>query len=101
MSPAPRRKGVRHLLPERPEGCFAQKVPDPFSPWGPRTPDQGFSTMLQLTLNGERRTLPEVLTVAQLLEQLGYDRRRVAVEVNQEVVPLPRHGERVLANDDH
>ena len=25
------RKGVRHLLPERPEGCFAQKVPDPFS----------------------------------------------------------------------
>src|SRR5207302_2936562 len=23
-------KGVRHLLPERPGGCFAQKVPDPF-----------------------------------------------------------------------
>src|SRR5271170_3542176 len=23
-------KGVRHLLPERPEGCYAQKVPDPF-----------------------------------------------------------------------
>jgi hypothetical protein len=23
-------KGVRHLLPERPFGCFAQKVPDPF-----------------------------------------------------------------------
>ena len=26
------RKGVRNLLPERPEGCFAQKVPDTFSP---------------------------------------------------------------------
>jgi len=25
------RKGDRHLLPERPEGCFAQKVPVPFS----------------------------------------------------------------------
>jgi len=24
------RKGVRHLLPERPAGCFAQKVPDTF-----------------------------------------------------------------------
>jgi macrolide-specific efflux system membrane fusion protein len=24
------RKGVGYLLPERPEGCFAQKVPDPF-----------------------------------------------------------------------
>ena len=23
-------KGVRHHLPERPEGCFAQMVPDPF-----------------------------------------------------------------------
>jgi len=23
-------KGVRDLLPERPEGCFAQKVPDTF-----------------------------------------------------------------------
>ena len=26
-----RGKGVRHLLPERPFGCFAQKVPVPFS----------------------------------------------------------------------
>ena len=26
-----RGKGVRHLLPERPEGCCAQKVPDTFS----------------------------------------------------------------------
>ena len=26
----PGKKGVRNLLPERPEGCFAQKVPDPF-----------------------------------------------------------------------
>ena len=25
-------KGVRSLLPERPEGCFAQKAPDPFAP---------------------------------------------------------------------
>ena len=23
-------KGVRNLLPERPGGCLAQKVPDPF-----------------------------------------------------------------------
>jgi hypothetical protein len=26
----PEEKGVRYLLPERPEGCFAQKVPDTF-----------------------------------------------------------------------
>ena len=28
-------KGDRHLLPERPGGCFAQKVPVPFSPFSP------------------------------------------------------------------
>jgi signal transduction histidine kinase len=27
-----REKGVRHLLPERPDGCFAQKAPEPFFP---------------------------------------------------------------------
>jgi hypothetical protein len=29
----PAEKGVGSLLPERPEGCFAQKAPDPFLPW--------------------------------------------------------------------
>jgi thiazole synthase len=56
--------------------------------------------MLHVTLNGERRPLPGPLTVAQLLEQLGHDRRRVAVEVNEEVVPATRHGERQLAAGD-
>ena len=31
ISTAVVRKGVRHRLPERPCGCFAQSVPDPFS----------------------------------------------------------------------
>jgi thiazole synthase len=56
--------------------------------------------MLNLTVNGERKTLIDSLTVAELLHQLGYDRRRIAVEVNQEVVPQPRHAERRLANGD-
>jgi thiazole synthase len=56
--------------------------------------------MLQLTINGEVRTWPEPLSVADLLEQLGFDRRRIAVEVNQEVVPRPEHGQRQLANGD-
>jgi thiazole synthase len=57
--------------------------------------------MLTCTVNGEVRTLPEPLTVAQLLERLGYDRRRVAVEVNGTVVPAVRHGEQALASADH
>jgi thiazole synthase len=57
--------------------------------------------MLTCTVNGEARTLPEPLTVAQLLERLGYDRRRVAVEINHEVVPALRHGEHTLIAGDH
>ncbi len=56
--------------------------------------------MLHFTLNGEPRTLPEPLTVAQLLERLGHDRRRVAVEVNQEVVPAAAHPDRRLGAGD-
>src|SRR5262245_38224656 len=56
--------------------------------------------MLQVTINGESRTLPGPMTVAELLERLGHDRRRVAVEVNRELVPAPRHAEHRLANAD-
>ena len=56
--------------------------------------------MLTCTVNGESRTLPEPLTVAQLLERLGYDRRRVAVEINNEVVPALRHSEHALTAGD-
>jgi len=56
--------------------------------------------MLTLMVNGEARSLSEPLTVAQLLERLGYDRRRVAVEVNFDVVPAAEHAGRVLGADD-
>jgi thiazole synthase len=56
--------------------------------------------MITLTVNGEARSLQAPLTVAELLKQMGYDRRRVAVEVNCDIVPAPRHDERLLhAND--
>src|SRR2546425_1235501 len=56
--------------------------------------------MLQLTVNGELRTLSEPLTIAELLGQLGYDRRRIAVEINREVVPASEHSGRRLADGD-
>ncbi len=56
--------------------------------------------MLYLTINGQLRALPEPLTVADLLGQLGHNRQRVAVEVNQEVVPSARQPEHRLANGD-
>jgi thiazole synthase len=56
--------------------------------------------MPTLTINGEARDFPESLTVARLLEHLGYDRRRVAVEVNREIVPAVNHGEHALQTGD-
>jgi thiazole synthase len=56
--------------------------------------------MFTLQINGEPRPLPRPLTVAELLAQLGHDRRRVAVEVNEAVVPMMRHAEHLLAEGD-
>src|SRR4051812_13904683 len=61
----------------------------------------GEGPMLTLTVNGERRTLPGPQTVADLLKSLGIaDARRVAVEVNQDLVPRARHAERPLQEGD-
>lgn len=56
--------------------------------------------MLRVTINAEPRTLDGPLTVAELLDGLGFDRRRIAVEINQEVVPLAQHGDHRLAEGD-
>src|SRR5262249_24909969 len=62
--------------------------------------EYGSGIMLNLTINGELRTLTDTLTLAELVARLGYDRGRVAVEVNQEVIPLTRHREHRLASGD-
>lgn len=56
--------------------------------------------MLTLTINGEPRQFPDSLTVADLLGRLGHDARRVAVEVNEAVVPSRLQGERRLDPGD-
>jgi thiamine biosynthesis protein ThiS len=56
--------------------------------------------MFSITINGEMKDLPGPLTVAELVEHLGFDSRRVAVEVNREVVPRVLHAERRLTAGD-
>lgn len=41
---------------------------------------------MQITVNGEVRTLERPLTVVELLQQLALEPGRVAVEVNEQVV---------------
>src|SRR5437870_3326499 len=56
---------------------------------------------MNLTINGESKELPESLTVADLLARLGFDRRKVAVEVNEAVVLARHHAEHRLGEGDH
>jgi thiamine biosynthesis protein ThiS len=42
---------------------------------------------MRVVLNGEEREIPDGLTIARLIEHLGVNPERVAVERNLEVVP--------------
>ena len=56
--------------------------------------------MLELKINGEPRQFSEALTVAGLIDQLGYTGKRIAVERNGEIVPKSQHATTALAAGD-
>lgn len=47
--------------------------------------------MIKVTVNGENRELPEQCTVAQLVDTLALSGKRIAVELNGEIVPKSQH----------
>lgn len=55
---------------------------------------------MQIQLNGEPRRFDRSVTVAQLLVEMGLGERRVAVEVNREIVPRSEHTRRELRDAD-
>jgi sulfur carrier protein len=55
---------------------------------------------MQITLNGLARHIEPGTTLETLLAQAGHAGRKVAVEVNLEVVPRSRHASHVLAEGD-
>ena len=55
---------------------------------------------MRIELNGESHAIADGATVASLIERLALTGRRLAVEVNEEVVPRGRHAEHVLADGD-
>ncbi|WP_290786309.1 sulfur carrier protein ThiS [Halomonas sp.] len=55
---------------------------------------------MQIQLNGEARTLAPDSTVAALVESLGLAGRRIAVEVNEEIVPRSEHAATHLVEGD-
>jgi len=55
---------------------------------------------MHLEINGETREFAAALTVSQLLETLGLDVRKVALERNLEIVPRSRYADVTLAEGD-
>ena len=53
-----------------------------------------------LTVNGILNTISLPLTVAGLIEALGYTGKRIALERNGEIVPKSQHGSTQLASGD-
>jgi sulfur carrier protein len=55
---------------------------------------------MQVTLNGEPRQLRDGLTVAELVSDLGLRARRIAVEINLDVLARDDYTRRALCDGD-
>jgi len=60
---------------------------------------EGYKDM-QVTINGESRDFPGEMTVLELLVSLGLTDRRVAVEINRELVTRSLHATRKINSGD-
>lgn len=55
---------------------------------------------MNILLNGEERQLGQGATVALLLEDLSLSGKRLAVELNEEILPRSQYGEYRLSDGD-
>ncbi|HEU4665793.1 MAG TPA: sulfur carrier protein ThiS [Dokdonella sp.] len=55
---------------------------------------------MNVYLNGEAREVHSGCTLAELLESSGHAARRVAIEVNRDIVPRSLHATHRLADGD-
>src|SRR5574340_501051 len=56
--------------------------------------------VIELVINGEPRSFPGPLTLAQLIETLDLAGKRIAIEKNGEIVPRSQHASTPLASGD-
>ena len=61
---------------------------------------QSAERTIELSVNGENRRFDDVPDLARLLERLDLAGRKVAVEMNGEIVPRSRYAETPLADGD-
>ncbi len=55
---------------------------------------------MKIVLNGIEHDCPVDLTVEQLLAQHGFAGRKIAIEINREILPKSQHANHMLQADD-
>ncbi len=55
---------------------------------------------MQIQVNGNPKTVPDAMHMSDLIEHLGLTDRRLAVEVNRELVPRSRFSKHELKSGD-
>ncbi|HIE77505.1 MAG TPA: sulfur carrier protein ThiS [Candidatus Thioglobus sp.] len=53
-----------------------------------------------LRVNGDSLEMAESSTVTSLVNQLGYQDKRIAIEVNEKIIPKSSHNQYKLLQDD-
>lgn len=55
---------------------------------------------MNITINGEQRSLENGLNLLQLIALLKLENKRLAIEINQQIVPRSEHASYTLRADD-
>jgi sulfur carrier protein len=56
---------------------------------------------MQLHVNGEKRTLSAVQSIDDVLRELGFDAKKIAVAVDGEFVPRSEYAQRAINDGAH
>jgi len=55
---------------------------------------------MNIIVNGERFDFPNPLNVEELIDYLGFQNQRIALEVNETIIPKSNHRTYILSNND-
>ncbi len=58
------------------------------------------SKMKQIQCNGELKNIPDAFSIQQLIDDMGLADKRIAVQVNDAVVPKHMHATQILETKD-
>ena len=55
---------------------------------------------MKILVNGEKISLPEDSSIEGLIVHLGYQNQRIAIEINESIIPKSNHSSFLLQNLD-